>query len=62
LTVAENPSDDSSFSMFLYNYSSGMALYMTVSTLAGAIQTIMTRVNPVAPATPALTPAPKPKK
>ena len=34
----------------------------TVSTLAGAIQTIMTRVNPVAPATPALTPAPKPKK
>ena len=50
------------FLVFLYNYSSGMALYMTVSTLAGAIQTIMTRVKPIAPATPALTSAPKPKK
>src|SRR3984957_10291697 len=45
------------FLVFLYNYSSGMALYMTVSTLAGAIQTIMTRVKPIAPATPALTSA-----
>jgi YidC/Oxa1 family membrane protein insertase len=50
------------FLVFLYNYSSGMALYMTVSTLAGAVQTIMTRVKPVIAATPALTPALKPKK
>jgi len=50
------------FLVFLYNYSSGMALYMTVSTLAGAVQTIMTRVKPVSAATPALTPAIKPKK
>jgi YidC/Oxa1 family membrane protein insertase len=50
------------FLVFLYNYSSGMALYMTVSTLAGAVQTIMTRVKPVSPVTPALTPATKPKR
>jgi YidC/Oxa1 family membrane protein insertase len=50
------------FLVFLYNYSSGMALYMTVSTLAGAVQTIMTRVKPVVPATPALTSGPKPRK
>jgi YidC/Oxa1 family membrane protein insertase len=50
------------FLVFLYNYSSGMALYMTVSTLAGAVQTILTRVKPIGPATPALTPTAKPKK
>ncbi|HEY4415124.1 MAG TPA: membrane protein insertase YidC [Verrucomicrobiae bacterium] len=50
------------FLLFLYNYSSGMALYMTVSTLAGVLQTKLTKLktNPVA--TPALTPAPKSKK
>jgi YidC/Oxa1 family membrane protein insertase len=51
------------FLVFLYNYSSGMALYMTVSTLAGAVQTIMTKVKPAAVAgNPALTPASKSKK
>jgi YidC/Oxa1 family membrane protein insertase len=50
------------FLVFLYNYSSGMALYMTVSTLAGAVQTIMTKVKPVPAANPALTNGPKPKK
>jgi YidC/Oxa1 family membrane protein insertase len=50
------------FLVFLYNYSSGMALYMTVSTLAGAVQTIMTKVKPAAAANPALTPAPKNQK
>jgi len=50
------------FLVFLYNYSSGMALYMTVSTLAGAVQTIMTKVKPAAATNPALTTAPKTKK
>jgi YidC/Oxa1 family membrane protein insertase len=50
--------------LFLYNYSSGMALYMTVSTLSGVLQTKLTNANQ-APATntiPALTPASKKKK
>jgi YidC/Oxa1 family membrane protein insertase len=50
------------FLVFLYNYSSGMALYMFVSTLLGIIQTKMTKMQTVTPATPALTPAPKKKK
>ena len=51
------------FLVFLYFYSSGMALYMFVSTLLGIIQTKMTKTEPVpAAATPALTPAPKKKK
>ncbi len=50
------------FLVFLYNYSSGMALYMTVSTLAGVLQTKMTKINPVPALTPALTPASKSKK
>ena len=51
------------FLVFLYSYSSGMALYMFVSTLLGIIQTKMTKTA-LAPAaaTPALTPAPKKKK
>ena len=51
------------FLVFLYFYSSGMALYMFVSTLLGIIQTKMTKMEPVpAAATPALTQAPKKKK
>jgi YidC/Oxa1 family membrane protein insertase len=52
------------FLLFFYNYSSGMALYMTVSTLAGILQTRMTKIT-VAPAPttiPALTPTNKNKK
>jgi YidC/Oxa1 family membrane protein insertase len=50
------------FLLFFYNYSSGMALYMTISTLAGIVQTKLTRINATPGATPALTPAPKSKK
>jgi YidC/Oxa1 family membrane protein insertase len=57
------------FILFLYNYSSGLALYMTVSTLLGVLQTKLTKNlrDPAAlaenPATnPALTPASKKKK
>ena len=50
------------FLVFLYTYSSGMALYMFVSTLLGIIQTKMTKMQPVPVATPALTQAPKKKK
>jgi YidC/Oxa1 family membrane protein insertase len=50
------------FLVFLYNYSSGMALYMTISTLAGVIQTRLTRIQAAPAATPVLTPAPKNKK
>lgn len=51
------------FLVFLYFYSSGMALYMFVSTLLGIIQTKVTKTDPApAAATPALTPAPKKKK
>jgi YidC/Oxa1 family membrane protein insertase len=50
------------FLVFLYNYSSGMALYMFVSTLLGIIQTKLTKTNPVPATTPALTPASKKKK
>ncbi len=35
--------------LFLYNYSSGMALYMTVSTLAGVLQNKLTNIPPAAP-------------
>jgi YidC/Oxa1 family membrane protein insertase len=51
--------------LFLYNYSSGLALYMTVSTLLGVLQTKLTKNlrDPAAPAVnPALTPPPKKKK
>jgi len=57
------------FILFLYNYSSGLALYMTVSTLLGVLQTKLTKNlgDPAAPAAgpatnPALTPASKKKK
>ncbi|HXS69187.1 MAG TPA: membrane protein insertase YidC [Candidatus Polarisedimenticolia bacterium] len=51
------------FLLFLYNYSSGMALYMFVSTLLGIVQTKMTKTQTApATATPALTPPPKKKK
>jgi len=50
------------FLVFLYNYSSGMALYMFVSTLLGIVQTKLTKTQPATAATPALTPPPKKKK
>ena len=50
------------FLIWLYSYSSGMALYMFVSTLLGIVQTKLTKMQQVAPATPALTPPPKKKK
>jgi YidC/Oxa1 family membrane protein insertase len=54
------------FMVFLYNYSGGLALYMTVSTLLGIMQTKMTknlRDPAAAPGTnPALTPLSKKKK
>jgi YidC/Oxa1 family membrane protein insertase len=55
------------FIVFLYNYSSGLALYWTVNNLLTILQTKLTKnINPlipVAPATnPALTPASKKKK
>jgi len=49
------------FILFLYNYSSGLALYMTVSTLLGVLQTKLTK-NLRDPAASALTPASKSKK
>jgi YidC/Oxa1 family membrane protein insertase len=57
------------FILFLYNYSSGLALYWTVNNLLTVAQTKLTRSNipaaaaPAGPATnPALTPASKKKK
>jgi YidC/Oxa1 family membrane protein insertase len=52
------------FILFLYNYSSGLSLYMTVSTLASVIQTKLTKnlKDPALKKTAALTPAPKSKK
>jgi YidC/Oxa1 family membrane protein insertase len=50
------------FLVFLYTYSSGMALYMFVSTLLGIIQTKITKTKPTPAATPALTSLPKKKK
>jgi YidC/Oxa1 family membrane protein insertase len=56
------------FILFLYNFSSGLALYWTVNNLLTVAQTKLTRMNavpvtPAGPATnPALTPASKKKK
>ncbi len=50
------------FLLFLYFYSSGMALYMFVSTLLGIVQTKMTKMQTAAAATPVLTQPPKKKK
>jgi YidC/Oxa1 family membrane protein insertase len=47
------------FILFLYNYSSGLALYMTVSTLLGVLQTKITK-NLRDPAAPAANPASNP--
>jgi YidC/Oxa1 family membrane protein insertase len=47
------------FILFLYNYSSGLALYMTVSTLLGVLQTKLTK-NLRDPAAPAANPATNP--
>jgi YidC/Oxa1 family membrane protein insertase len=52
------------FLLFLYNYSAGMALYMTVSTSMGILQTRMLKnftATPTAPPSP-LAPQPKKKK
>jgi YidC/Oxa1 family membrane protein insertase len=50
------------FLLIFYNYSSGMALYMMVSTMAGILQTKLTKINMSKTATPALTKAQKYKK
>jgi len=59
------------FLVFLYNYSGGLALYMTISTSLSVLQTKMTKnlkdpAGPTGPAAlavnPALTPASKSKK
>lgn len=50
------------FLLFFYNYSAGMALYFTVSTLLGILQTRMTRNIKVTPAVSPLTPVQKKKK
>ncbi|HTR41621.1 MAG TPA: membrane protein insertase YidC [Pseudomonadales bacterium] len=56
------------FLLFLYSYSAGMALYMTISTLLGILQIRLIKnlpvapVSPLAPALSPLTPAPKRKK
>jgi YidC/Oxa1 family membrane protein insertase len=51
------------FLLILYNYSAGMALYMTVSTLMGILQTRLTKNIQVAAPTPPPSPlAPAPKK
>jgi YidC/Oxa1 family membrane protein insertase len=49
--------------LFLYNYSSGMALYMTVSTLSSVLQTKLTKMNQAAAVVVSpLTPVSKKKK
>jgi YidC/Oxa1 family membrane protein insertase len=51
------------FLLFLYNYSSGMALYMTVSTLLGIIQMKLTKMNqPPAAASVVVSPLTPPSK
>jgi YidC/Oxa1 family membrane protein insertase len=51
------------FILLFYNYSSGLALYMTVSTLLGILQMKVTKMTSApAAATPVLTAAPKKKK
>jgi YidC/Oxa1 family membrane protein insertase len=55
------------FMVFLYNYSAGLALYMTVSYLLTIVQTKITRMNQAVdtnttPTTPGLTPPRKKKK
>jgi YidC/Oxa1 family membrane protein insertase len=50
------------FLVFLYNYSAGMALYMTISTLAGIIQIRLIKTTQPAPVVSPLTPPQKKKK
>jgi YidC/Oxa1 family membrane protein insertase len=50
------------FLLFFYNYSAGMALYLTVSTLAGILQTRLIKNVTLVPAVSPLTPPPKKKK
>jgi YidC/Oxa1 family membrane protein insertase len=53
------------FLLFLYNYSSGLALYWTINNVLTVVQTKLTKMNqtPVAPATVSvLTPVSKKKK
>jgi len=50
------------FLVFLYNYSAGMALYMTISTLAGIVQTRLIKNIPTPQVVSPLTPPPKKKK
>jgi YidC/Oxa1 family membrane protein insertase len=52
------------FLLFLYNYSAGMALYMTVSTSMGILQTrLMKNIQAAPPSSPSPSPlAPPPKK
>ena len=50
------------FLVFLYNYSAGMALYMTISTLMSVVQTRMIKNIAPAPAVSPLTPPQKKKK
>lgn len=50
------------FLVFLYNYSAGMSLYMTVSTLMGILQTRLTKNIRLAPAPSPLAPQSKKKK
>ena len=51
--------------VFLYNFSSGLALYWTINNILTIVQTKLTRMNQPAAAPPAasvLTPASKKKK
>jgi YidC/Oxa1 family membrane protein insertase len=50
------------FLLFLYNYSAGMALYMTVSTSMGILQTRLTKTIQAATPPPPSPLAPQPKK
>jgi YidC/Oxa1 family membrane protein insertase len=50
------------FLVIFYNYAAGMALYMTVSTLAGILQTRLIKGTTPAPVVSALTPPLKKKK
>jgi len=52
------------FLVFLYNYSSGLALYWTVNNVLTVVQTKLTKMNqpPVAPVASVLTPVSKKKK
>ncbi|HXB59430.1 MAG TPA: YidC/Oxa1 family membrane protein insertase, partial [Candidatus Acidoferrales bacterium] len=50
------------FLVFLYNYSAGMALYMTISTLAGIVQTRLIKNMPAPAVVSPLTPPQKKKK